>query len=152
MATNVVIGSGAAILIDDGTGSNWVPISEVRNFGDYISIRRTRIDVSHFATPLTGRDLVGGAIELKDFPFQVNYIPGDGTHDHLTGLIKAAKDDDDVNLRVRLPGADNVGVTITGKVNCTGDQLDRTTPLTMSVTIEPTLWDMIVYTPGVSGW
>jgi len=152
MATNALTGQGTRVLVDDGAGGNWGPVSEVVRFeSNIISPQPQYLDLSHFLTDPLGKDEIRTHFENEDIVFEINYHPEDGTHDHITGLIKAHIDDLVWGVRIA-PGGVTVGIATTSRISVSTLAFDRRTPYKASVRARPQTWSMLRYTPGVDGW
>ncbi len=79
-------------------GGAWTPIAELGDFA------LPDLDSNEFDASVHNRNIdnyVMGITRRSAMTFPVNFIPTDGTHDHLTGLIKLKIDQTITGFRVR---------------------------------------------------
>lgn len=105
---------GTLILMGDGgEPENFTQITELKDF-DWSGFERAVHDASHHTSDWS--TVVGGMAKQGSFDFEINYLPGDGTHDELTGLLSLLVSGETRNFKLVYPSPSSKTVTVSGIV------------------------------------
>lgn len=140
--------SAHGALIEVSPDPNWPDFDPVGGSTDFVPIAELR-DIT--APPLTRKAIettthnedddqfIVGVRRHGDLSFDMNFLPRDETHDHLTGLQKLWFDGDRVIIRLTYPdGASGTQWLFSGFVTSIGATLPVDDRLAAPVTLRPT--------------
>lgn len=101
---------GTQLLLGDGAIPEvFAVIAELKSI-PIPQAERPRIDVSTHDNAAFTREYVPNLSDLPALSFEINWLPKDPTHDHLTGLNALQISGEEANFKVRLNDRVGVGV------------------------------------------
>lgn len=103
--SNATTALGMLFRTDDGIGGPMTTVAEQRDVG-VPEVSRNVLDVStHNNTSGIEESLASQLMRLGEMTLKVNWLPGDATHNHSTGLLAAIKNRQKRNGQVVFPGS-----------------------------------------------
>ena len=134
---------GTLLKVGDGGGPEaFTTIAEVRDIGGP-RLSMATADVTHQSSPGGFREKVGTLLDGGQVTFDINYLPGNATHDASTGLVKDMTDKTKRNFELIFPDAASTKWSFTALVVGfePSEPVDGalTASLTLDITGQPTL-------------
>lgn len=110
MTKNAIHAFGTQLLLGDGAGPEvFTVVAELKSI-PIPQAERPRIDVSTHDNAAFTREYVLNMSDLPALTFEINWLPKNPTHDHLTGLNSLQISGEQANFKVRLNAAVGTGV------------------------------------------
>ena len=143
MATSAVHAQGTFLQKGDGgTPEVFTTIAEVLSISGP-SLDSDQIDVTHQSGTGRFRDYIQGLKDGGEITFEINYIPGNATHNATTGLLSNYNDGLARNFRIRFPVTPAVDWVVSAFVKSFQPSSDVAEQLKASITLkvlgQPTL-------------
>lgn len=138
-ATQAISSFGTQLQIGDGATptENFTAIAEVMD----IQLPQLSLDteeVTHHSSPQYFEEFIGTVIRSGEVTFDVNYLPGNATHNSVAGLQRDLRNRTRRNFRIILTDAAASLITFAALVTAFGGQAPVAGRLNASVTLKPT--------------
>lgn len=104
MTASAILGKGAILQMSDATLTAFSTIAELRSI-PFPQLQGERIDVTTHDSPGFVRQFVSGLDDLPAATFDINWLPGNATHDETTGLLSVQRSKAVRVFKVTLPTA-----------------------------------------------
>jgi hypothetical protein len=104
MTAAAILGKGAVLQMSDSTLTAFSSVSELRSV-PFPQLQGDRIDVTTHDSPGFTRQFVSGLDDIPAATFDINWLPGNATHDENTGLLALQRSKAVRVFKVTLPTA-----------------------------------------------
>lgn len=104
MTAAAILGKGAVLQMSDSTLTAFSSVAELRSV-PFPQLQGDRLDVTTHDSPGFVRQFVSGLDDLPAATFDINWLPGNATHDESTGLLALQRSKAVRVFKVTLPTA-----------------------------------------------
>ena len=104
MTASAILGKGETLQMSDDTMTAFSTVAELRTL-PFPQLQGDRIDVTTHDSPGFVRQFVSGLDDIPAQTFEINWLPGNATHDETTGLLSLQRSKAQRVFKVTLPTA-----------------------------------------------
>ncbi len=104
MTASAILGKGATLQMSDATLTAFSTVAELRTL-PIPALQGSRLDVTTHDSPGFTRQFVSGLDDVPAAQFEINWLPGNATHDESTGLLSVQRSKAIRVFKVTLPTA-----------------------------------------------